>query len=130
MILDAVEDASRLYTYCATETDEDVMVVSSSADDTALIYEQDKNQPSVPRMSFAHSEVQKSMVSFLDSWMKSRRSPKVVFCFYSTSGVAKENLPDEFMADGLSLPPAAPCVAGRDRTAVMGVSRCGCFGAL
>jgi len=87
--------------HIAIESDGDVFIYS----DTRKLLEENKNYDS-KKFSFASHQILNTLVYFIDYWLRDnvQKSTNVLFSFYSTNDIAKENNTEKIKNAGIVLP--------------------------
>ncbi|PJZ41679.1 hypothetical protein CH370_09560 [Leptospira kmetyi] len=99
LLLDAAEKSTSALVLSAIEVAGDVILLQKET-----IIEENKNYAEDAAFSFNSNQVLKTMIIFLDLWFRYQMSEFVVFSFYSTSKIAKENSTKRSQDLGITFP--------------------------
>jgi hypothetical protein len=104
LMMDAIEKNDHVQIYCAIEHEADVNYVEVKPGTSVKYYEEDKNYGPETNFSFNSIQVLNTMVIFVDIWIKYKFSKNLVFGFYTTNGISKENRTGLISNKNLALP--------------------------
>ncbi len=90
--------------YFAIEADDDIQIVESTEGKLNLTFEQNKDLQSKGVLTINSTDVYKSLINFIDIWIRQRESDSIKFVFYTTCNIGKEQTSKVITELELSLP--------------------------
>ncbi|MGR9047564.1 hypothetical protein ACQ4XT_02775 [Halobacillus faecis] len=103
LLFDKMAASERAIIYAGTEYLDDVYINTIEHDKVETLTEGDKNYNPEKSFSFMSKEVKNSVVIFLDCWFQNNIKG-LVFCFYTTVKIGKENNTQRTRKLGITLP--------------------------